>query len=453
MVARERYDVVIIGGGVSGLFLSRLIAEKGYSVAVVEMKPMNKIGEKICGDAVSRKYFAKLGLKEPMGNEVENVVKKVRIYSPSEKAVLTVKGEGFELNRKTFGQRLLKEALESGAIVLDNSYLKKAIIRNDVVTEVTIHDGNRGKDVVLEGRVFVDASGVSGALRTKLPNHWWISEKINASETAVAYREIRVLSKDIEDYDALRIYLSQKITPGGYWWFFPKGPRKVNIGLGVQGGRGLNPIRIFYEYIVPRKVLKESKIVSYGSGVVPTRKPLKTLAFSNVLVIGDAAFTANPIHGGGIGPSLTSAWAAFKAIVNALELGMVSTETLWIVNKLYIEAYGAKQGSLDFLRIFLQHLSDNDLNYLIEKKVISDDEFLEISTTGDLRLSLVEKMLKAIKFIRRTSLLFKLRILADYMKKAKQHYMAYPNSPEGLPKWESKLLKLYREFENKLSIT
>ena len=199
--------------------------------------------------------------------------------------------------------------------------------------------------------------------------------------------------------------------------------------------------------------MKGSKIVSYGSGVVPTRKPLKTLAFSNVLVIGDAAFTANPIHGGGIGPSLTSAWVASKAIVNALELGAISTETLWIVNKLYIEAYGAKQGSLDFLRIFLQHLSDNDLNYLIEKKVISDNEFLEVSTTGDLRLSLVEKMLKAIRFIRRTSLLFKLRILADYMKKAKQHYMAYPNSPEGLPKWESKLLKLYREFENKLSIT
>lgn len=453
MVARERYDVVIIGGGVSGLFLSRLIAEKGYTVAVVEMKPMNKIGEKICGDAVDRKYFAKLGLKEPMGNEVENVVKEVRIYSPSEKAFLTVKGEGFELNRKVFGQRLLKEALESGVIVLDSSYLKKAVIKNNVVTEVTIHDGNRGRDVVLEGRVFVDASGISGALRTRLPSHWWISEKINASETAVAYREIRVLSEDIEDYDTLRIYLSQKITPGGYWWFFPKGPRKVNIGLGVQGGRGLNPIRIFYKHIVPRKVLKGSKIVSYGSGVVPTRKPLKTLAFSNVLVVGDAAFTANPIHGGGIGPSLTSAWAASKAIVNALELGMISTGTLWIANKLYIEAYGAKQGSLDFLRIFLQHLSDNDLNYIIEKKVISDDEFLEVSTTGDLRLSLVEKMLKAIKFIRKTSLLFKLHILADYMKKAKQHYMAYPNSPNSLPKWESKLLKLYREFESKLSIT
>ena len=453
MVVKEKYDVIIIGGGVSGLFLSRLVAEKGYATAVVEMKPLNRIGEKVCGDAVDRKYFAKLGLKEPMGDEVENIVKEVRIYSPSERAFLTVKGEGYELNRKAFGQRLLKEAQESGVLVLDKSYLKRAAIKNGVVANIIVYDGNRRENIVLEGRMFVDATGVSGALRAKLPSHWWISEKINPLETAVAYREIRVLNKDIEDYDVLRIYLSQKTTPGGYWWFFPKGPRKVNVGLGVQGGRGLNPVRIFYKHIATREVLKNSKIISYGSGVVPTRKPLKTLVYSNVVVIGDAAFTANPIHGGGIGPSLTSAWAASKAILNALELGKVSTETLWLANKLYIEAYGAKQGALDFLRIFLQYLSDDDLDYIIERKVISDNEFLELSTTGDLRLSLVEKMLKAIRFIRRTSLLFKLHILAEYMKKAKEHYLAYPARPKDLPKWEDKLLKLYREFESKLGIT
>ena len=452
MVHAEKYDVVVIGGGVAGLFFSRLIAEKGFTIALVEMKPLDEIGRKVCGDAIDKKYFAKLNLKEPTGSEVENIVKEVRVYSPSERSYLTVKGVGYQLNRKAFGQRLLREAMESGVIVFDKSYLKKVILKKSLVNEVVIYDGNRKNDIALKGRVFVDASGIAGALRTKLPTDWWISEKLNYRETAIAYREIRFLSNDIEDPDVLRIYLSQEKAPGGYWWFFPKGLRKVNVGLGIQGGTGLNPRSIFYKYIASRGFFKGSEIVDSGGGVVPTRRPLRTLVFSNVVAIGDAAFTANPIHGGGIGPSLTSAWAASKAVLNALEVGEISTEKLWLTNRLYIRAYGAKQGSLDFLRIFLQNLSDEDLNYIIEKKVISEDEFLELSITGDLRMSIVEKMLKALKFIRRTSLLLKLRVLADYMRKAKQHYLAYPENPSDLLRWEHKLLKLYREFMEKLGI-
>ncbi len=452
MESYENFDVVVVGGGVAGLFYSRLVAEKGFSVALVEMKPLDKIGEKVCGDAISKEYFKKLGLKEPSGNEVENVVKGIEIIAPDEKHSLLVKGEGYELNRKIFGQRLLREAISRGVLVYDNSFAKKPILEKGLVKGVLIYDGKAKRNRVLEGKIIVDASGVAAVIRNMLPEDWWVSEKLSYEDAAIAYREIRILSMDIERSEYLRIYLSPKIAPGGYWWFFPKGKNKVNVGLGVQGGvDNPSPIENFRTYILPRDEFRNSKLVHAGGGIVPTRRPLRTLVYSNFIAIGDAAFTANPIHGGGIGSSLISAWAAAKASIESLEKGEITIESLWPANKLYIENYGAKQASLDILRLFLQKLSDEDLTFIIKKKVISDVELLEISTTGNLRVSIAEKIISALKFVSRPSLLLKLKSLADYMNKVKKHYYRYPENPRFLPKWEKELLKIYNEFKAKIS--
>ncbi len=453
MVSSEKFDVVVVGGGVAGLFYSRLVAEKGFSVALVEMKPLEKIGEKVCGDAINREYFRKLGLREPSGDEVENIIKGIRVFAPDEKYSLLVKGEGYELNRKAFGQRLLHEALSRGVILYDSSYAKKPIVNNGRVEGIIVYDGKTSTNKVLKGKIIVDASGVAGVLRSKLPSNWWVSEKLDYRDASIAYREIRVLETNIEEPEYLRIYLSPLIAPGGYWWFFPKGKNKVNVGLGVQGGMGYpSPIEQFRKYILPRRIFKDSKLIHAGGGIVPTRRPLKSLVYSNFIAIGDAAFTANPVHGGGIGSSLISAWAAAKASVDALSADKISTKTLWKANKIYIMNYGAKQASLDLLRMFLQKLSEEELTLIIKKKIVSENELLEISSTGDLRAAIVNKVISALKFLSKPTLLIKLKTLSSLMDKVKKHYYRYPDDPKDLTTWEFELEKIYNEFKTKLNI-
>lgn len=445
-----KYDVVVVGCGVAGCRYARILGEEGFKVALIDKKEENIIGVKTCGDAIGKHHFEELKMPYPSDLEVENVVEGIKIYSPDEKAVWTIKGEGFELDRHRFGQKLLREALKTGVELYDKTYALKPVVENGKVSGVYVKLEN-GDRKIIRGDLIVDASGVSAVLRSRLPREWPVSEPLNPQDTSVAYREIRVVEEDIEDYRYLRIYLSQDVAPGGYWWFFPKSSRRVNVGLGVKGGVGiLNPRNIFYKKLIVRRDLRNSKLENSGGGIVPTRRPLDSMVAPGFIAIGDAGVTVNPVHGGGMGSSLIAATKAAEVSVEALEIGDVSLKGLWRVNKSYNLAYGAKQASLDIMRIFLQRLGDEDLNFIMHKKIITEDDLYTASYIGDLSLSVVEKALRIIRSIARPTILKKLRVLSHYMSEAKRLYLEYPESPEEFDRWRFKVRKLYDSFEREL---
>ena len=75
-----------------------------------------------------------------------------------------------------------------------------------------------------------------------------------------AYREIRRLETEIQEPRILKLYFSQKLFYGGYFWFFPRGRNnaankwEVNIGLGIMPvGNYRSPRQILEEYIQQEK--------------------------------------------------------------------------------------------------------------------------------------------------------------------------------------------------------
>ena len=443
------YDVVVAGAGSAGLFLAYRLAKKGFKVAVVESKPSHKIGEKVCGDAVGKHHFEKLGVEPPrIGEDATSFFKGVRVFSPNKKAYVTAWGEGYALDRKAFGQKLLKWALNAGAELLDSHTVVKPIVEGTWVKglEAVRSDGAR---VEVGGKVTVDATGVSPVLRTKLPESWWVSERIPEEDYIIAYRVIARVEREQETELAL-IYLDPTVAPGGYWWWFPKGRNEVNVGLGVQFKQSLpRPEDNFAKYIEPYLREARAEVVHEGSGVCPTRRTIACMVWNGFAVIGDAACTANPIHGGGIGPSMLSADAAAKAITEAFEKGEPSLENLWKMHRLYHEAYGAKQAGLDVLRIYLQKLSSADLDFVIEKKIVTDEELAEMGYRGELVSAVISKTMRALKLLSRPSLLKELVQVKNYMDKARKLYLNYPESPEGFEKWYSEQKKLFDEVKRK----
>ncbi|MEM3004140.1 MAG: NAD(P)-binding protein, partial [Candidatus Bathyarchaeia archaeon] len=73
----KRYDVVVAGAGVAGSVASRLIARRGFKVALVESRPSLSVGRKVCGDGVGVHEFDLAGVALSRA-EVERTVRGVR---------------------------------------------------------------------------------------------------------------------------------------------------------------------------------------------------------------------------------------------------------------------------------------------------------------------------------------------------------------------------------------
>ncbi len=446
----EKYDVVIAGAGIAGASAAYFISRKGFKVLLADVKPFHRAGDKPCGDAIGKHHLDELGIEYPRNGELEGLVRGIDVYSPSEGMKYRVLGEGFEVNRVAFTQRFIRLAIDNGAEYFQETQVKDPVIKDGIVKGAVLWSRRKGSWEV-STNLLVDATGMSRALIRKLPREWPIRDELNPTEMNVAYREIRELKKDIEEPEILRIYVSKDKAPGGYWWFFPYSmePHTVNIGLGVQGGRGYpHPKDLLYTKVLNRAELRESKVIESGGAAVPTRRPINTLVWNGIAAIGDSAYTVNPIHGGGKGSAMLSAWCLSHALEEAQ--GKWDNDALWEVNKCYMSRYGAKQAALDVFRMFLQELSDEELEYGMRKKLIKEEDLNTVSLKGDLELGIVDKAMRLLAGLRRPSLLLQLKIVADYMGKVKDAYMNYPQKSKGLKAWVSRVDDLFSEYRARL---
>ncbi len=448
-LSSERRDVVIVGAGVAGLYAAYRLANEGLDVLVIEKNPEELLGEKVCGDAIGKHHFDELELDYPqLGLDAEGVFKGVKVVSPDEQRTIEVLGDGYALNRKNFGLRLYRLALSKGAEVWTSHRFHKPLIEGSKIIgiEVLKSDGTR---IPIEARIVIDASGVAAVVRSSLPREWWVSEPVPREDYNVTYREVWEGDVDV-DHDFAWIYLNVEIAPGGYWWLFPKRKGVYNVGLGVQAGRG-NPLTNFINFVKKRFEKRISRVIHAGGGLVPTRRPIPCMVWNGFVVVGDAACTANPVHGGGIGSAMLSSKIASKVIVEAFERGDLSVRGLWRYHIEFHKAYGAKQASLDVLRMFLQTMTNEGLNFVFRTGLVDGSEVYDIGSKGLLRQSIFSKLETIMKLARKPSFLTKLAKVKSYMDRARELYLSYPEDPSKYEQWRSLERALFKEYKEWLS--
>jgi digeranylgeranylglycerophospholipid reductase len=448
-----KFDAVVVGAGTAGCLAAKTIAESGLKVCLVERKPKAAIGEKICGDALGEHHLKTLGLEKPQGGELEKRIEGIQIYSPDQKTVFTIAHEdfiGYLLNRRLFGQWLLEKALAEGAVLMDSTQFLEPILEKGFVAGVSVKNA-KGKTEELRSKVVVDASGFFAVVRHKLPAEMGVDREIANEDVEACYREIRQLKQETENSKYCEIYLNQKVTPGGYTWIFPKGNARVNAGLGIcMHDNFPNPKKQFYEHILTKPIFEGSTVVARGSWFDPTRRPLDNMVGNGMVIVGDAASLVNPIHGGGIGPSMLSGHYAGQTIVEALEKGEPTQEAMWSYNKKYMESYGKKQASLDIFRMLLIASNDADLNYGMNCKLLTEDDVLKAGLGDDFHLNITETAKRVFRGLKRVRFLNKLRLTVSMMRQVKAHYDMYPDTPEGFKKWRVGIVDLINQAKNKL---
>jgi geranylgeranyl reductase family protein len=449
-----KYDLIVVGAGTAGCLAAKTSAEAGLKVCIIERKSQREIGEKVCGDALGEHHLKALGLNPPQHGELERRIEGVKIYSPDLETVFTVKHEdfsGYLLNRRLFGQWLLKLALDENATLYDSTQCLEPIIEKGYVVGVSAKNMKTSEKVRFDGKTVVDASGFLAVIRRKLPKEMGVENEISSEDVEACYREIRQLKQESSDKNYCEIYLNQKVTPGGYTWIFHKGGAKVNAGLGVcMRGKFPNPKKQFYEHILTKPLFEGSLLLDGGAWYDPTRRPLDNMVGNGVIITGDAACLVNPIHGGGIGPSMLSGYLAGKTIVEALEKGDVSQEALWAYNVRYMEGYGTKQAGLDVFRLLLLTCKDEDLNYGMKYQLLTEEDVLKAGLGEDFSLKITETAKRVFRGLRRISFLNKLRVTVNTMNKVKAHYKGYPKNPREFERWRLRTEALFKEARLKL---
>jgi geranylgeranyl reductase family protein len=452
--ALKRFDVVVVGAGTAGCMVAKTAADLGLDVCLVDVKKREKIGEKVCGDAIGKHHFDDLGLDKPRGGELERKTVGIRIYSPDMETSLFVRGEGlhgYMLNRRLFGQRLLKNAVDAGATLLDSTQVIEPIPKNGCMVGVLARNVETDRKIRLEGRMTVDASGFFAVLRKTLPQEFGIEKNVNNEDVEVCYREIRQVKEQVEQPEISEIYLNQRVAPEGYYWIFSQSDKKVNVGLGVAMSRGFpNPKKTLYEHVLSTQLFEKSSLLTGGAWYVPTRRPLDCMVGEGILVVGDSACQVNPIHGGGMGPSMRGGVLAGKTIAEALEKGEVGQNGLWPYNVEYLRWYGLKQAGLEVFRIFLQACTNEDLNYGMRHRLITEEDLLKASMGEEARLNITDTTVRVFRGLRKLGLLKKLRDTVDLMRKVRAWYKQYPDSPERFKEWRKGARDLFELARTKL---
>ncbi len=108
-----------------------------------------------------------------------------------------------------------------------------------------------------------------------------------------------------------------------------------------------------------------------------------------------------------------------------------------------MKGYGAKQAGLDVFRLFLQKLSNTDLDYGMKYRLIKEEDVLKACLGEEIRLNVTDATRRVFKGLGRLTFLKALYNMAKKVKKAKTLYNEYPSSPKELPKWKVQVEELF----------
>jgi len=296
-------DVIIVGGGPAGCFAGKLLAERGFDVAIIEEHA--EVGHPVCcAGIVGVGGLEELEIKP--GKWVLNELRGAIFHPPSGKPFTVTRGkvEALVVDRASFDRELAIGAVKAGATLLMKTRCVGVKLGYGPSVKV---DGPNGESEI-QGRLVIGADG---------PN------SLVAREAGLlkAARYINCAQADIladVDPNTTELYLGNDFAPGFFAWMVPAGD-VCRVGLGASEGQ---PTKNLFNFIgkhpTASKKMRGEKFLNLTAGLIP--EPLTRKIYSDhVMLVGDAAGHVKPLTGGGIYLGLSCARLAVNVAASALE--------------------------------------------------------------------------------------------------------------------------------------
>lgn len=295
-----RFDVVIVGGGISGNYLAYLLAEKGISCGVIEAKKSFEARPLQCAGILSRKL---LKLVQFPTEIILNRVQIADIVSPTGHHLLMQGQESpLIIDRMAFDTHFGHQAQARGAVYFfeekylshwakpDGTALVKTSHRNFITNLVVGADGPSSKV----------ASRMGVKIQTLPAAQVRATFSYDLSTTAMIFDP---LWRDLFGY----------IVPEG-----DNGVCRIGVATTRAPGKAL-------KILLSRLNIPSNQILSHQGGLIPFGYP-SHIAFRNTVLLGDAGCMVKATTGGGIIMLLSAAQLLAPAIEKALQMGDFSKQ-------------------------------------------------------------------------------------------------------------------------------
>lgn len=445
MSKESETEVLVVGGGPAGVISGLTAAKLGRKVILLDAKPYQEIGQKVCGDALNLAPATfleeKLGLRKPHGEEVAENVE--HLIFKTTKAEFPIRGDGYVLNRHPYGQRLLKKAEEYGVEVRPETKAIEAITDNGIVKGAIVQDKRSQEKYKINARVTIDCSGRNFQIRRTLPkNEFPLLEKtMEKRDIAVSYREIIKLKEDHPYQNKIFLIYREEIPEPGYFWVFSKGEKRLNVGIGwflEPRMRGMKECfwKVLHKYYYsPDAYEVEDK----GGYTIPTRYPMTNAVASGFLTAGDAAFHVNPLSAEGHGPALTAGYYAGKTASDAIERNDVSEDQLWQYNVYVMNHFGFSHTKVQLFTEALRTIKVSGVEFLLKRKILNQEQFVDLHAGK--KLGFFETLVIALKSFPRYGILFQLSKIVKGAQYFEKLFAEYPDNPDGYQAWQAQFEK------------
>ncbi|UCH71571.1 MAG: NAD(P)/FAD-dependent oxidoreductase [Thermoplasmatales archaeon] len=276
------FDVVVVGGNLSGSNAAVNAASKGISVALIE-RNREPFAPAHCGEATAYTALDLLDLDKNnyTKNEIKSII--VNIASSKEYVFKLKKIKIFIFDRNCVEKNLLEKAEKKGVKLLLGTSMRSFNPPNEIVL-----DDNRK----IRGKIIIDASGIACQVGRRVG----IDTKISKKDIGVC---IQSRVKGDFNSDTMKMWFHKPYAPFGYAWLFPLNEKMANIGLGVPGTQKVDLSNLLKKY-VEDMTGGEHEIINTFRACVPLAAPMKKLTKDNIMIVGDAARLVNSTLGSGI---------------------------------------------------------------------------------------------------------------------------------------------------------
>lgn len=298
------YDVTIIGAGLAGLQLARLLACGGASVLLVDARRNVTDCVRTTGIFVRRTFEDFPALDPFLGSPIRSI----GIHSPAGRSIeLASERDEFRVGRmKPLVESLLQQAVGAGA-TWSRATTYTGLLREKEFLHVFLRDRS------VKTRFIVGADGarsrVAADLRLDQNDAWIVGvENVYRSTTAGEPR-----------FDC---WIDPAIAPGYLAWLIDDG-EEIHAGVGGHADRfdPSSALKLFETRLRHENRLSATTLIEKRGGLIPVNGVLRRIGSDCGLLVGDAAGAVSPLTAGGLDACMRLSAHAADRILDALRNG------------------------------------------------------------------------------------------------------------------------------------